>query len=132
MTEAPKPHPIFALVRENSHKTALYLHVVSFKPLPNTTEEQIAEIIAQFNKLYDLCGGSSAGILSAFAGKNIDNRKGFVLVEVMVFRDREAFLAFHSHPAHTEFAAAMAKLMDVWVISDVNIDGGPINFVPAV
>ena len=113
-------HLLYDLLRSRAVPTEKFRHLVLFKPLPGTTDEQLDEIIEDFNALYPLTGGAEAGILIATVARNLDDRKGYTLVEYVEFRDVEAFLAWHAHPAHTEFATRMSKLMDVWVVGDMN------------
>ena len=124
-----KVHPLYDQLREKANNMP-YFHCVMFKPLPGTTELQIGRMIEDFNALYTACGGKEAGIISACAVSNFDTRKGFVVLEVAVFQDVEAFIAWHAHPAHTDFAQRMSALMDVWVIGDANLEEGiPIRLV---
>jgi hypothetical protein len=97
-----------------------YLHLVVFKPREGITDEQIEEIVRRFNALV-ACKGQEEGILHAAFGKNLDTRKGYTLIELVVFCDVEAFIAWHAHPAHTAFSTWVSGLMAEsigWVTAD--------------
>ncbi len=113
--------PLYDLVRARSEPDVPYLHVVLLKPVAGVTDDQLNEVIADFEALGERCGGVTAGVISAFMGRNIDPRKGYVLIEVVLFRDRDAFIAWHAHPAHAAFAKRMSTLMDTWVVGDVAV-----------
>ena len=119
-------NPLYALIRAGVPEGMSLLHVVAFKFLSTTGEEQQVALMQECEALFGNCGGNEAGINSLRAMKNIDPRKGFVWVEVGVFASAEAFIDFHRHPAHTAFSSKMASLADVWVVQDIAVAPGTI------
>lgn len=112
-------HPLYDLVRQNAAPDAPYLHVVGYSFLPTTTPEQIKKVKDDCVLLYEKCGGHDAGIISWTVADNVDPRKGFVLVEIAMFSQREAFIAWHAHPEHTAYASEVAQIADKWIVLDV-------------
>ncbi len=131
MSEAISPlakpeNPLYALIRAGVPEGMSLLHVVAFKFLPTTDQEQQAALMRECEALFGNCGGNEAGINSLRAMKNIDPRKGYTWVEVGVFASAEAFVNFHKHLAHTAFSTKMASVADVWVVQDVPVAFGTV------
>jgi hypothetical protein len=97
---------------------------VTYKFPQSTAEVQQQELMDECRKLESLCGGKEAGIMSMAVTPNLDPRKGFTWVEVVLFEDVEALIRFHGHPAHQHFAQQMAAVADVWVVADINVGQG--------
>jgi len=60
--------------------------------------------------LGSLCGGNEAGILSYRVARNFDTRKDWYYAELVEFRDLIAFVNFHQHQAHKDFATRLRAL----------------------
>jgi len=90
--------------------------ISAFRPdTPGATRLALQQEQAE---LGETCGGAAAGILHWTAGPNLDQRKGYHLVEFSVFADEAAFQRFKQHPAHVAFANKMREAAD-WVIGDI-------------
>ena len=97
---------------------ASYVHVVIAAFRPDTPEALRQALQQEQADLGAACGGEAAGILHWTAGPNLDQRKGYHLVEFSVFADEAAFRRFQQHPAHVAFAAKMREAAD-WVIGNI-------------
>lgn len=93
-----------------------YFHTVVFRPRPEVTTLQLEERLKEFKPLETL----TDGIISAGIAKNLDERKGWTHIEVVVFRDVEAFIEWHAHPTHKAFGTMMYDYAE-WVVADVNL-----------
>ena len=80
--------------------------------------------MSECRNLFETCGGEDAGIGMIGVSENLDDRKGYRWIEICLFKDVEAFIAFHAHPAHTAFSSKMAASADVWIVQDVAVDHG--------
>jgi quinol monooxygenase YgiN len=108
------------MIQANSTAGEVYLHVVGFKFPASVDDDAQAAIMAECRDLATQCGGIDAGILRFDIVRNVDPRKGYTWIEIAIFRDRDAFLAFHAHPAHQAFAQKMAQTAEVWVVLDTD------------
>jgi len=99
--------------------TLVHTVLVSFRDL--VSEAQRGEVIAEYQKLGELCGGEKEGILFWQVGPNLDQRKNWHLVQFSIFRDNEALQRFRSHPAHAKLTEIMRPLSD-WVVGDIEIE----------
>ena len=115
-------NPLYALLRANSVPAAPVLHIVSFKFRPEVSVGEQEELMAECFQLEVLCGGHESGIRAFKVKRNLDPRKGYTWVEMVLFQDVEALIAFHRHPQHQQFAQKMAQAADVWVVTDINVD----------
>jgi hypothetical protein len=109
-------NPLYTQLRAAAHPGKPYLHIVVFRLRPEVTIEALAERLAEFETLKTI----TPGIVSAGITKNLDVRKGWTHVEVVVFTDVEAFIAWHDHPAHKAFGTRMYDVAE-WVVADANL-----------
>ncbi|OGZ69671.1 MAG: hypothetical protein A3D35_00215 [Candidatus Staskawiczbacteria bacterium RIFCSPHIGHO2_02_FULL_34_9] len=94
------------------------VHSVLFKFYNNTTEEQKQKAHRIYQTLHEECGGKEAGILAWQVDWNVDQRKGWTLVQLGVFTDNDALQRYRLHPRHQEVAKFMSVISD-WVIGDI-------------
>lgn len=101
--------------------THLY-HIVfiSFKENITTEDRKHAEDL--YKKLQEE-SLKDVGTLFFTVVPNQDLRKNIHLVEVAVFKDRDAFERFHNLPAHTKVSHFMRDIAN-WYVGDVDL---PIN-----
>jgi hypothetical protein len=92
--------------------------LVSFRD--HVSEAQREQIVAQYEKLGEVCGGEKEGILFWRAGINLDQRKNWHIVQFSIFRDNEAFQRFRYHPAHAMLSETLRQIAD-WSIGDIEI-----------
>jgi Stress responsive A/B Barrel Domain len=109
-------NPLYNQLRVAAQPGQPYLHIVVFRPRPEVTTEALAERLAEFESLKTI----TPGIVSAGITKNLDDRKGWTHVEVVVFIDVEAFIAWHAHPAHKAFGTRMYDVAE-WAVADANL-----------
>jgi hypothetical protein len=96
------------------------VHTVLVSFHDHVGEAQRDEIVAEYQKLGEACGGEREGILFWQTGLNLDQRKNWHLVEFAIFRDNEALQRFRSHPAHVKLSEIMRSLGD-WAVGDIEI-----------
>lgn len=101
--------------------SGVIVHSVLISFRQNVPDTQRENIISKYMILGDECGGQKEGILFWQVSKNMDQRKNWHLVELAVFRDRDALRHFQSHPAHARLGEIMSVCGD-WVIGDVQIE----------
>jgi hypothetical protein len=103
-----------------------YVHVVliSFRSILGADHRALAA--DRHRLLGEQCGGRPAGIMHWQVAENLDQRKGWHLVEFAVFRDRQAFEAFRRHPAHLAAGAVLSEIAD-WAVGDLET---PIDIRP--
>lgn len=97
------------------------VHVVLamfYQHVPQETRESMREKVTA---LGTACGGRDAGILCWRAGWNLDQRKGYHLMQFSIFEDEAALQRFRAHPAHMKFVTEMSLIAD-WVVGDIKVD----------
>lgn len=83
------------------------------------TPQSIREVMRErMASLGEACGGPAAGILHWRADWNLDQRKGYHLMEFAIFADGDALQRFREHPDHLAFATAMSEVAD-WIVGDL-------------
>ncbi len=75
----------------------------------------------ELSRLPELCGGKGSGILYWKSDWNLDQRKGYHLMEFALFESASAFNTFRAHPAHQSFAERLSEVAD-WVVGDLGAD----------
>ncbi len=96
------------------------MHAVLVSFRDHVSEAQREQIVAQFERLGEACGGEKEGILFWQAGFNLDQRKNWQLVQFSIFRDNGALQRFRSHPAHAILSETLRQIAD-WSIGDIEI-----------
>lgn len=99
------------------------LHVVLFRFCEAVGAEQRAQLLDMLASLGEACGGRTAGILEWAVGPNLDQRKGYSLIEVGLFQDVDALNRFKAHPLHQATAAQISGYAD-WVVGDLVVAPG--------
>ncbi len=89
--------------------TLPYKHIVLFKFIDVSEEVQL-DCMQACRDLETLCGGREAGIVSYKVEKNFDTRKSWLWAEIVEFEDLTAFIKFHQHQAHKNFATKLREL----------------------
>jgi hypothetical protein len=95
-----------------------YAHVVLISFRANAGPDDRTSAILRHKLLGELCGGEATGILHWQVEENLDQRKGWHVVELAIFADRTAFENFRRHPAHVKAGAHLREIAD-WAIGDL-------------
>jgi hypothetical protein len=96
----------------------LHSVLVSFRD--NVSVEQRDQILAEYQQLGAACGGRGEGILFWQAGRNLDQRKNWHIVEFAIFRDHAALQRFRSYPARAKLSEIMRPRGD-WAVGDIEM-----------
>lgn len=89
-------------------------HVVLIRFNDDASSEDRDRICQMYQEIAERCGGVEAGILEFVAKPSIDQRKCH-LVEVALFRDREALELFRVHPEHHKLTDLLKTVASWWV-----------------
>jgi hypothetical protein len=90
--------------------------LISFRA--TSSADARASAAVRHRSLGELCGGRAAGILHWQVEQNLDQRKGWHLVEIAIFSDRTAFERFRRHPAHVTAGKHLREIAD-WAVGDL-------------
>lgn len=96
-------------------------HVVAISFKLDASEAERQKAWGMYQILGDECGGRGAGILYWKVDWNLDQRKGYHLVESVIFTDWDALQAFRAHPNHQGVFDLMRRIAD-WVVADLEVD----------
>lgn len=99
---------------------AALVHVVLIAFRETASAEDRRSALAIYQTLGENCGGADAGILYWRVSENLDQRKGWHLVEFSVFSDQEALQCFRRHPAHVAVTDRFRNIVD-WAVGDIDI-----------
>jgi hypothetical protein len=94
------------------------VHVVLISFRANSSVEDRAAALVRHRALGEQCGGRVAGILHWQVAENLDQRKGWHVVEFAIFADRISFESFRRHPAHVMAGNYLSEIAD-WAIGDL-------------
>lgn len=95
-----------------------FLHVVLAKFYDGVSDELRRGMYQKMACLGEKCGAQEAGIIAWQVDWNTDQRKGYQLMEVGLFVNRNAFEIFRAHPVHCAFSQEMSQLAD-WIVGDM-------------
>lgn len=101
----------------------LLVHVVLISFRDGVSTDARRRFLAHHQTLGARCGGLEAGISYWQVGENLDQRKNWHLVQLSIFRDREALRHFAAHPEHIKAGNELREIAD-WVVGDVETIGG--------
>ncbi len=101
------------------------VHIALIKFRNDVPEEQRAQILRLYSTIAEDCGGKDAGIRLFEVKQNLDDRKGWHLVEFSIFTGPEAVEAFRVHPKHRELTDILREIAD-WAVGDITSDGDSI------
>lgn len=93
------------------------LHTVMITFRETATDSDIAQLIEELRSLQELPGVMALMV----RGESLDQRKGRIVLEQVVFENGQAFLDWREHPRHQAFAERLRGFAD-WVISDSEVD----------
>ncbi len=100
---------------------AQFWHILFVVFHQNTPEEERERILQLHKALGEKCGGAKAGIVMWKVEKNLDTRKGIHIIQMSIFKNKEAFENFRGHEAHKDFAQGFSKVAD-WIVGDFILD----------
>lgn len=99
---------------------SVLFHVVLIKFKEEATERQRQQIYNWYQTLGEDCGGKDAGILYWAVQPNLDQRKGWNLVELAIFTGDDVLQAFRIHPNHSRVTDLLREIAD-WVVGDCEV-----------
>lgn len=120
---------LYEKIRATARQDRPYQHLVGFRfdrgeeggEAP-VSEAELTEISERFAAMIEETQKEVAGVYRATMARNVDDRKGWLLLEEVVFLTPEHFIAWHQHLAHQAFAAFMSAVPGaVWVVLDQSI-----------
>jgi quinol monooxygenase YgiN len=93
----------------------VFMHLILFSLYPEADEDIRNEALRLMAEMCEV-----EGVLKYQIAESTDTRKGIVLSELVVFKDRDAFEAFKLTPGHVTFAEFIRNWAD-WKISDYDL-----------
>ena len=90
-----------------------FRHIVIFKLKSEVNEKDKQNAIAILREL----GEGNPNILEWKIEESLDQRKGVIIIENSLFKDRESFEEFRSSSQHAEVGKTMSKIAD-WLVAD--------------
>lgn len=85
-------------------------HIVIFMAKPGVEADEIISLLQSLDS-------DEPGILAFTAQQSLDQRKGVVVIENMLFADERAFERFKFSPVHKELGEKMSHIAD-WLVAD--------------
>jgi hypothetical protein len=111
------PCKLFPMVCNLRKSGLVHVVLISFRENASTAQKQW--VFSEYQKLAGRCGGKKAGILFWQVDHNLDQRKGWHLIELAIFRDHAALQCFRAHPSHAELTAVLREIAD-WAVGDLH------------
>lgn len=90
----------------------VFAHLILFAMYPTADEDIRNEALRLMAEMCEV-----PGVLKYQIAESTDTRKGYVLSELVIFKDRAAFEAFKLTPGHVTYAEFIRDWAD-WKISD--------------
>lgn len=82
-------------------------HVVLLDPKPETTENELAAVFKQIERMPEQIGG----IIRVTTGKNLSSyNKGYAYGFIIQFANEEFFKAYAPHPAHKPVSDELQRI----------------------
>ena len=98
----------------------MILHIVMFRFFVHVGDLDKERLISRLQQLGRDCGGEAAGIIGWHVAHNLDNRKGYTIIELALFSDMEALGQFRAHPCHRAMTEEIRKSAD-WIVGDLEV-----------
>jgi len=94
---------------------SVFMHIILFTMRPEADEDIRNEALRLMAEMCEF-----EGVIKYQIAESVDTRKGYILSELVAFKDRDAFEAFKKSPGHVTYVGFIPNWAD-WKISDYDL-----------